>query len=223
KEKGISNEQTNKLINAMNTKGNNKEKIIQLKKIITNEIGKQGLKEIEEILLYLPNKNIEFNPGLARGLGYYTGPIFEGFLRRNKITSSICGGGRYDQMIGKLLGTKNQYPATGISFGLDVITDAIKTQEKKTVTQLYIIPIGTTKGSLEIAQKLRQKGIKTDIDISSRGISKNLKYANSLNIPYVLFIGETELKQKKVKLRNMKTGKEELISIEKIKGEIKNE
>jgi len=223
-EKGINDEQAAKLLSAMGVQGNNEEKLKLLKGMITNETGISGLKEIEEILSCLQNKNIEFNPSLARGLGYYTGPIFEGFLRKNKITSSICGGGRYDKMISSLLGSKTEYPATGISFGLDVITDAIKLSKKeikKTVTQVYVIPIGIPKQALEIVQKLRAKGIKTDIDLMERGISKNLNYANSLNIPYVIFAGENELKQKKVKLKNMETGKQEMVSIERVWKKIK--
>ncbi|MEM4263506.1 MAG: histidine--tRNA ligase [Candidatus Woesearchaeota archaeon] len=225
--KGIESGQATKLLDTMGIKGTNEEKLKTLKSVIKNEIGQQGLKEVEEILSYLSaeqKKSVVFNPALARGLGYYTGPIFEGYLKESKITSSICGGGRYDKMIGQLLGSGKEYPAVGISFGLDVITDAIKLEkkeEKKTVTQVYIIPIGTPKESMAIAQKLREKGIKTDISVAGKGISKNLDYANSLGIPYVIFIGSDELKQKKVKLRDMKTGKEEMVSVEAIEKKIK--
>ena len=218
-QKGIDDTQITKLLSAFNITGTNEEKLAMLKNTITNPAGQEGIKEVEEILGYLDKKareKIVFNPALARGLGYYTGPIFEGYLKNSQITSSICGGGRYDKMIGLLLGTDREYPAVGISFGLDVITDAIKIatkSEQKTVTSVYIIPIQTPKESLAIAQKLRERGIKTDIDITGRGISKNLDFANTLGIPYVLFTGENELKQKKVKLRDMKTGKEEMLSV----------
>ncbi len=224
KAKEVNEEQINKLLGAMDVKGTNEEKLKKLREVITNDIGNEGLKELEEMFSYLTNSNIEFNPLLARGLGYYTGPIFEGYLRKSEIKSSICGGGRYDEMIGSLLGTDKEYPVTGISFGLDVITDALKLKKKeikKTITQVYVIPIGVPKEGLLIAKKLRDKGIKVDIDIAGRGISKNLNYANSLNIPYVIFVGETELKQKKVKLKNMKTGKQEMVSIDSVWKKIK--
>ncbi|MBW2991225.1 histidine--tRNA ligase, partial [Candidatus Woesearchaeota archaeon] len=81
------------------------------------------------------------------------------------------------------------------------------------VSHVYVIPIKTEKESIKIAQELRKAGIKTEMDILNRGISKNLGYANSLNIPFALIIGEQELAQNKVKLRDMKSGKEELLSI----------
>ena len=92
---------------------------------------------------------------------------------------------------------------------------------KKTVTQVYIIPIRTMRESLFVAEKLRKQGLKVDMDTVGKGISANLGYANSLNIPYVLFIGENELKQGKLKLRNMKTGKEYSISEKQIKDKIR--
>lgn len=216
-EKNIEDKKITKLLSAFNVRGSNEEKLNILNKLIQNDLGKEGLNELNVIFSYLnveQKKNILFNPSLARGLSYYTGPIFEGYLRNSKITSSICGGGRYDNLIGGLLGTKKEYPAMGISFGLDVITDALRLtnqQIQKTVTQVYVIPLGTQKESLEIAQKIRDQGIRADIDLSSRGISKNLQYANALNIPFTIIIGEDELKQNKIKLRNMITGAEKMI------------
>lgn len=182
---------------------------------IDNENVKEGMKEIKELLSYFKNKNVIFDVSLARGLDYYTGTVFEGFLKKGKIKSSLCGGGRYDEMIDKFANTKGKYPAVGISFGLEPITEILKEKElEKTKTQLYIIPIKTFKKSLSIAQFFRKKGIKTSIDISDKSISKNLDYADKLGIPYVVFIGEQELKKNKLKLKNMKTGKEEFLSKE---------
>ena len=121
-------------------------------------------------------------------------------------------------MIGKFLGNV-EMPAVGISFGLDRLYDALIEKEKstqKTVTELYIIPIGTLEQSLSIAKQCRDAGVKVDLDLRNKGISKNLDYANSLGIPFVLLIGENELKDGKLKLKDMKTGKEELGNIEEI-------
>ncbi len=200
-----------------------KENLTQLRNLIKNDEAKEGLDELNELFGYFSKKELEnviFNISLARGLSYYTGIVFEGFLRKSKVTSSICGGGRYDDLIGLLLQSKEKIPATGISFGLVPIMEAIKLSKKelkKTVTKVFVIPIGNTKNkALQIAQDLRKADINADIDLIGRGISKNLNYANIMKIPYVIFVGERELKQKKVKLRNMKSGKEELLSIDKL-------
>ncbi|MEM4245646.1 MAG: His/Gly/Thr/Pro-type tRNA ligase C-terminal domain-containing protein [Candidatus Nanoarchaeia archaeon] len=84
---------------------------------------------------------------------------------------------------------------------------------KRTVTKVYVIPINNIKKAIQVVDKLRKEGINADMDLMERGISKNLDYANSLNIPYVIFVGEKELKKKKIKLRDMKTGKEKLVNI----------
>ncbi|MBW3018052.1 ATP phosphoribosyltransferase regulatory subunit, partial [Candidatus Woesearchaeota archaeon] len=231
KEKGISDESIAKLKGIILMKGTNEEKLRFLKGLTKDEEGIEGIKDVEEILSYLPNKkNIEFDLTLARGLAYYTGPVFEVYLKDIKeFGSSLAGGGRYDKMIGDFLKTKDEeaYPATGISFGLEPISVVLEKEKmkkasvKKTVTQIYIIPIGTQKESFGIALKIRKQGFNVDMDLCNRGISKNLNYANSYNIPYVIFIGEEELKNKKVKLKDMKSGKEQLVKIEDIKKMIK--
>ncbi len=180
---------------------------------------KEGALELQELFQYLRKYKVSFNftPTLVRGLSYYTGPIYEVFLKKSKITSSVAGGGRWDNMIKDYLNNKQIYPATGISFGLEPILEEIKNKDaKETVTQVYIIPIGLKNEAIPILQELRENNIKTDIDLLKRGISKNLDYANKLNIPYVIFLGKQELKQKKVKLRDMKTGKESLLTVKEL-------
>ena len=215
KNKGISPTQISKIKNILNIKGNNKEKISKLKKLITSDSGKQGLEELESLFKDLNSykAKVTFDISLARGLAYYTGTVFEIFLINSEIKSAIAAGGRYDNMISQLLDTKKEFPAVGISFGLDVLLDVIKTKNQSSVAQIYIIPIQTKKESLKIAQKLRENNIKIAFDIMKRGISKNLDYANNLSIHYVLFIGPDELKKDKLKLKNMETGKEEYLNI----------
>ncbi len=212
---------SDKVLQLLEVRGNTKEKITALKTLLTTDLGKEALAEVEELFGYFSDaekENIVFNPSLARGLSYYTGAVFEGFLRDSKVTSSICGGGRYDDMIRLLLGRKENVPATGISFGLVPIMEALKgTAEVKTVTKAFIIPIGETrKEALGVAQELRSAGIASDIDLMGRGISKNLNYANTMGIPYVVFVGQRELAEKKVKLRDMVSGDEKLLSVKDV-------
>ena len=126
-------------------------------------------------------------------------------------------------MIGMYSANNRQYPAVGISFGLEPITDALKLENpdmKKTVTELYMIPIKTFNESLVIATKLRETGLKVDIDLMDRGISKNLDYANTMKIPFVAFMGDTELKEQKIKLKNMNSGTEKLVTLDEAYDEI---
>ncbi|MFH0978360.1 MAG: histidine--tRNA ligase [Candidatus Woesearchaeota archaeon] len=213
-DKGVSEDQIDELLYSVSYKGTNEEKIAYFKGIVQSD----GIKELEDLLNYLKIIGVEaeFEAALARGLSYYTGTVIEIFMKKSKIESSVCAGGRYDKMIGEFLG-KGDYPAVGISFGLDRIHDAYTEMNKagaKTVAQVYVIPIKTFAQSLKIAEQLRANGIRTDVDLSGRGPSKNLQYANSLGIPFVAIIGEEELREKKVKLKNMQSGEEKLLGID---------
>ncbi|MCD6398870.1 MAG: histidine--tRNA ligase [Candidatus Aenigmarchaeota archaeon] len=221
-EKGIEKEKITSILNLLKASGTNDEIIKRLKKIKEAE---EGVKEIESVLRYskyLGVKEISIVPSLARGLVYYTGTIFEAYFKDSKITSSFAAGGRYDNLIGRFTGLE-KVPAVGISFGLDVLSDALKEkmESEKTVVKVFVIPIKTEKESIEITTKLRESGIKTNIDMMDRGISKNLNYANSQGIPYCLIIGKKELDENSVKLRDMETGEEKLIKIKNIVNDLK--
>ena len=214
KEKGFSKDQIKGLFEAIS-----KKKLSDFEKLLKDN---EGIKELKELFLLLDELKIsyKFDPCLARGLAYYTGTVFEVFAKKEAINSALAAGGRYDKMIGAFLEGNKDYPAVGIAFGLEPITEILKTRVKdvkKTVTKYFIIPIKTLKESLIVAKKLRDKEINTDIDLMDRGISKNLDYANSLGIPFVIIIGPEELKQKKVKVRDMKSGKETFISVDSLK------
>jgi len=205
RDKGYKN--VDKLLNLIFTNDLN-----DVKKVIKNT---QGINEINDVLKYcklLNVKNVKLDLSLARGLAYYTGTIFEVYLKNSEVKSSIAAGGRYDNMIGNFIGNR-KIPATGISFGINVIKDALQNIKEKSVVQFYLIPINTLQESLKILQKLRDNNLKVDIDLNSRSISKNLEYANSLEIPYVIIVGKDELGKNKIKLRDMKTGKEKFLTV----------
>ena len=217
--KGYKKSQANKVFKILENK-----KLKDLKKVIIDEEGKQGIAELEELFSYLKQlkiKSIKFEPNLARGQAYYTGTILEAFFTKSKsgISSSIASGGRYDDMIGGFVGGGRTIPAVGISFGLTSIVEELKQNLKKltkTPTEVLVIPINTLTESLKIVQKLRDKGICAEFDLNGKGVSKNLQYANSLGIPYVTIIGEKELKSNRVTLRNMITGDQELLSVTEV-------
>ncbi|MEI8364166.1 MAG: histidine--tRNA ligase [archaeon] len=224
-EKEISEDKINKILDILLVKGNNQEKLNNIKKVIGET---DGIKELTELFNYLNKFNTEyvFLPSLARGLGYYTGPIFEVFLKEESILPvSIAGGGRWDKMIGKYLKDENRvYPAVGVAFGLEPIMEIIKARDgmvKETTADLYIIPIKTEKQAIEITQTLRSQGIKTMVDLLGRAIGKNMDFANKSEIPFVGLLGEDEVKQNKIKIKNMKSGEEVLVDIDKVKDILK--
>jgi len=219
KQKGISEEMMGKAIDILDKSGSNEEIIEELSGI-NNKLLLEGIKETKELLEYatdLGAKNIIFVPFMARGLTYYTGPIYEVYLKAGGIKSSLAGGGRWDNMIGDFMNSDNIVPATGASFGLDTIYDTLVAEKKislkETVVEVFVVPIKELKESLKIVSKLRDAGIKADVELMGRPVSKTLSYINSQKIPYAIFVGKEEVGQNKVKLRDMTTGKEELLSV----------
>ncbi len=217
REQKVSDDKISKIINFIGIRGSNEEKISQLKNMIKNSA---GVREIEDLLEYVKNIDVEadFDVSLARGLSYYTGTVIEAFLKTSSVKSAVCAGGRYDRMISSFLG-KSGYEAIGVSFGLDRIYDALlekSEKNRKTTTQIYVIPIKAINEGMTICQQFRNSGINTDMDSLGRGPSRNLEYANSLGIPYVVFIGKKELEEGKLKLRDMNSGNEEMLTAEEI-------
>jgi histidyl-tRNA synthetase len=207
--KGIAKEKASALLEMVSRK--------KLSAVASELPHSEGIKELEEFFSYIDNNQVIFDPSLARGLAYYTGTIYEVYLEG--FGSSLAAGGRYDEMIGQFLESKEQIPAVGISFGLEPIMDVLleqRKQAKNSVTQVLVIPIQSTAECQRITQRLRRAGIKTDMDLVGRGISANLSYANSYQIPYALIVGPEELELSKVKLRDMITGKEELLTVEDV-------
>ena len=202
--------------------------LAELKKKITKAEGLAGIRELEELFGYLKAMNIsvaQFEVSLARGLAYYTGTVFEARLNSGTISSSVAGGGRWDNMIGNFMGGNREVPAVGIAFGLEPIMDTLRLEKKtksQPAAQVYVIPINTIPESLKIVQELRGKGIAANFCLGKKGVSKNLGYAGSLGIPYAIIIGEDELKKKKVLLRDMNDGTEQLLAVKDVVRKLKH-
>lgn len=179
-----------------------KEKIVSLLKQLRKPLSAfkkfEGYKEIKELIELCENYNFKpvFNPALARGLSYYNSSVFEFKTKEQK--ESIGAGGSY---------LINGIQSTGASFGLERLSQLakIKLEDK----QVLIINISQDKKAISLAEKLRKSGIPVTI---SEKISKGLEYANAYGISQVIFLGSEEAKKKKFKLKDMKTGKEEMLS-----------
>jgi len=225
KEAGLAQEKAENLLEMTASQGTNLEKIELLKKHLPES---KALEKLEAIINNLSHlNNLVFDPSLSRGLEYYTGFFFEAFLNKSKITSSLIGTGRYDKMIGQYLNSKQDIPGVGISFGVSVICDALEEKtdtNKRSFTQVFVVAVSDKERDYaqKIASDLRDAGINTDMDLLARGIGKNFAFADALGIPYVVVVGEDEMKQNKCTLKNMSDGTQEEVELSKLSEKVKD-
>jgi histidyl-tRNA synthetase len=197
------------------------------------DIGRKGIEELQAVFnlttkIPLQTAKFEFDLTLARGLNYYTGAIFEVKLNDEKssYTGSLSGGGRYDDLTG-IFGLPD-LSGVGISFGADRIYDVLEElnlfpQENLSNIKVMIANFGnaTSDFCLRLLHLLRQQGISALYYPEEVKMKKQFEYADALNIPFVLIIGEDEMKQEKVSVKTMQTGEQELLSINQLTGKLK--
>ncbi len=222
---GISEEAVSKLQPILTMSGTNKEKLKTIAQTIaTSEIGVKGVEEtrfiLEKVEAVGMQNELQLDLTLARGLNYYTGAIFE-VKAKDVAIGSITGGGRYDNLTG-IFGMPG-LSGVGISFGADRIYDVLNTldlypQNATQATQVLFINFGEAEADfcLPIATKVRAAGISVELYPDSAKMKKQMAYANSKSIPFVVLVGENEINQGKVTLKNMITGDQQLVSAEEL-------
>ena len=221
REKGVSDEAIAKLQPIILLSGTNEEKLETLKtELAASEVGLKGVEETAYILhtlasLQLANP-IELDLTLARGLNYYTGAIFEVKALDVQI-GSITGGGRYDNLTG-VFGLPG-VSGVGISFGADRIFDVLNQLElypKEAVneTQLLFINFGEQEAAfaMQTLLQVRDAGIRAELFPDATKMKKQMSYANAHSIPFVALIGENELAEGKITMKNMATGEQKLVT-----------
>ena len=223
--KGLTEENVNKLQPILALSGNNNEKLAQLKDVLANsEIGLKGVAELETLFGYLANLDftaeVELDLTLARGLNYYTGTIIEVKALDVQI-GSITGGGRYDNLTG-VFGVDG-LSGVGISFGADRIYDVLNQLDlypKTTVNQTQVIFLNFGEKEMEycipLLAQLRAAGISTEIYPDAVKFKKQMQYANDRNIPFVAIVGESEMAENVIMLKDMTTGNQEKVLINDI-------
>jgi len=224
-EKGVSAKAIETLQPIILLSGTNAEKAAKLKELLAgSEVGMKGIEELETVFNYLESLNVEteveLDLTLARGLNYYTGAIFE-VKSKDMEFGSITGGGRYDDLTG-IFGLKD-VSGVGISFGADRIYDVLEQmnkfpEETAATTKVLFINFGEKEElfCLPILSKLRGNGINAEIYPASQKMKKQMTYANNKNIPYVIMVGETEMEEGVVSLKNMETGDQEKLTPEQL-------
>jgi len=195
----------------------------EISNMLTAE-GREGINELAEIIsnleLYGYSSYVVVDLSLARGLDYYTGPIFEVSAETTINVGSVAGGGRYDNLIELLGGPPT--PATGISLGVDriveVLDEACMLPSIKTLTQVFVAYVNQSVKSeaLRTAERLRAEGLKVEVDLMGRKLDRQLKYADAKGIPYAVIVGPEELKLGVYKLRDMRNRKEQTLNLQEL-------
>jgi len=190
-----------------------------LKMIENDELAKNEMMKLKQIMEFLKNvfdiEKCEIKMSIVRGLDYYKGVVFEIDAPVLGAEKQLCGGGAYELI--PLFGGR-ETPTSGFAIGFDRTLLALDVENYKFPIfklDVFVIPVNedmTTK-SIEITQNLRKQGLSVDMDLLKRGISKSLKYAGSINVDNIIIVGQKELDNESVTVRDMKTGKQELVKI----------
>jgi histidyl-tRNA synthetase len=215
---GLQTSHINKVFEYLSIKGDNLQKIDQLSCLnIENATFSLGLQEISEInelitMFGVPANNYAIDLTIARGLDYYTGTVYETILNDYPGIGSVCSGGRYDNLAEYY--TNRKLPGVGISIGLtrlfyQFIQAGIVKPANSTPSSLLIVPmVDNLSYPLELALKLRNGGVNTEVYLEQKSLKAKLNYANRLGFPYVGIIGDTEADERAVAIKNMETGEQ---------------
>ena len=222
----IPSDAINKIMDFIEIEGTTDEKLQKLNELnIKNEEFEKGLDELTQVVKYvrifgIPEANFKVDLTIARGLDYYTGTVYETFLNQYRELGSVCSGGRYENLAEYY--TDKQLPGVGISIGLTRLfyklneLQLIKA-EKKSIAEVLVVPmVQDLTVPIQIATDLRKKGINTEVYLNDKKLKAKMKYADKLEIPYVIVVGEDEINSGIVKIKNMKTGEEKETSIQNI-------
>ena len=176
-------------------------------------VASEAIQEIKKLSSYIEKLNLSdnttFTPTLARGLSIYTSTVFEFFDKKERLTCSLGGGGRYDKIITDFIDDGNIYPAVGLSFGLEPIYTIIKDEmSSDNLIDAYIIPMGTEVESLMLARNLRQNNINVIVEMNNRKLKKCFEYASKENIKYVIVVGSDEIQENMYTIKDMTTSEQ---------------
>ena len=228
---GVSSDKIDTIMNFIGITGNVSDTIKALRALnITNELFETGVDELEEVsknikLFGVPEKNYKIDLTIARGLDYYTGTVYETFLNEYRSLGSVCSGGRYDNLAEYY--TDRKLPGVGVSIGLTRLffqlndKKIIEAGNRSISKALIISMVDDLSKSLEVATKLRNEGINCQVYTDSGKIKKQFNYANRNNIPYVIVIGEDEIANNVVSLKNMESGEQVSVSLDEAIGVLK--
>lgn len=224
KDLGVQEEAIDKIIQFIEISGITDEKLEALENLnFTSELFIEGLEDLKKVVQYIrafgvPEENFKVDLTIARGLDYYTGTVYETFLNEYREVGSVCSGGRYDNLAEFY--TDRKLPGVGVSIGLTRLfyklneLNAIESKQKS-IAKVLVAPMteDITK-AVEVGTVLRKAGINTEVYLENKKIKTKFKYADRLQVPYVITIGEEEIENNTVSLKNMETGEQQVLTVE---------
>lgn len=224
---GLNEQESEKITNLTKNCGNIEEILQNLRNFCKNQLFQTGLDELEETAKYLKlmgSNNTKINLMIIRGHDYYTGTVFEGFLKDSRI--AVGGGGRFENLCG-YFSDKNM-PGVGMSVGITRLFDLMSKSgdefNKENSTECAIVTFDETfNAGIELAEKLKAQGVRAESLYASKSFKSKMKEANRRQIKYVLIVGEEEITSKIFTLKNMFNGEQEKLDIEKIVEKIKSD
>jgi histidyl-tRNA synthetase len=232
KSSGCGDDDSAQIINFVNTTGSSKEVFDKLRGFsIKNETFSLGLTNLYELIeqteaLGVDSSKYIIDLRVVRGLDYYTGTVYETVFDKYPEFGSVCSGGRYDDLAQYY--TKTHLPGVGISIGLSrlfaLIQEVGLTVQPINPVQVYIVNFGPNSRELALktAQQFREHGIKTQVDLDGQKPDKQFKYADKLGVPYAVIIGDEEVKNNNVELKDMISGKQETLAIDTVVNRLKS-
>lgn len=222
----VNREKADKILSFIGSDLANEDLLEKLRDFEDNDLYREGLDELKTVYAYMihlgvPDTNIKIDPAITRGLDYYTGTVYETFINGYESIGSVSSGGRYEKLAENF--SKQALPGVGMSIGLTRLFYQLKEiglidKNESRLTEILIIPMSDEENfyAIDILNKLQEKGKSADIYLEGGKIKKKFSYADKLGVKYAYIIGGSEREERKVSIRNMKTGDQELVDFDNL-------
>lgn len=222
----VSIDKAEKILGFIDSSLTNEDLLNKLDDFADNDLYKEGLDELKKVYSYMihfgvPDNNVKIDPSITRGLDYYTGTVYETFINGYEKIGSVSSGGRYEKLAENF--SKQSLPGVGMSIGLTRLFYQLKeigliNKKESRLTDILIIPMGDEEKfyAIDILNKLHESGKRADIYLEGGKLKKKFSYADKVGVKYAYIIGQSEREEKKVSIRNMETGDQELVDFDSL-------
>lgn len=222
----VDSEKADKILAFIGSDLTNEELLQKLENIVSNDLYSEGFNELKTVYSYMihfgiPDSNIKIDPSITRGLDYYTGTVYETFINGYEQIGSVSSGGRYEKLAENF--SKQALPGVGMSIGLTRLFYQLKEiglidKNESRLTDILVIPMSDEENfyAIDVLNKLLKKGIGADIYLENGKLKKKFSYADKVGVKYAYIIGQSEREERKVSIRNMETGEQEVVDFDSL-------